>query len=103
MLPVVNVEFDAELWIWQARREDGWTFVSLPEDESEEIRAMVGPSKRGFGAVRVRVMVGATTWRTSIFPGGGDGPYVLPIKGAVRKAENVTAGDTVHVRLEVLI
>ncbi|HZN70213.1 MAG TPA: DUF1905 domain-containing protein, partial [Micromonosporaceae bacterium] len=27
--------FEAELWIWDARRADSWTFVSLPADASE--------------------------------------------------------------------
>jgi len=28
----VIVVFDAELWIWDARRSESWTFVSLPGD-----------------------------------------------------------------------
>jgi hypothetical protein len=32
-------EFSAELWIWHARQEDGCTFLSVPPEESEEIRA----------------------------------------------------------------
>jgi pyridoxamine 5'-phosphate oxidase len=28
-------EFSAELWIWQARQEDGWTFLSVPPEESD--------------------------------------------------------------------
>jgi hypothetical protein len=61
-------EFEAELWVWAARRDDGWTFVSLPPEASEEIREITAGPRRGFGAVRVRVRVGATTWRTSVFP-----------------------------------
>src|SRR5690606_28784197 len=64
----VIVSFDAELWVWDARRADTWTFVSLPVEISEEIRDLVGTSPRGFGAVRVRATVGATTWTTSVFP-----------------------------------
>ena len=38
--PVMDCyEFSAELWIWDARKEDGWTFLSVPPEESEEIRA----------------------------------------------------------------
>jgi hypothetical protein len=42
-------EFSAELWIWDARREDSWTFLSLPIEESEEIRAYSQPANRGQG------------------------------------------------------
>jgi hypothetical protein len=34
---VTAFEFEAELWVWDARRTDTWTFVSVPPDLSEEI------------------------------------------------------------------
>jgi hypothetical protein len=37
----VKVVFDAELWLWDARRTQTWTFVNLPASESEEIRDLV--------------------------------------------------------------
>jgi hypothetical protein len=98
----VIVEFRGELWVWAARPDEGWTFVSLPEDESEEIREMTGGERRGFGAVRVEARIGTTVWRTSIFPDASRGCYVLPVKRAVRKAEKVEAGDAARVVVEVL-
>jgi hypothetical protein len=50
----VRVDFDAELWLWDARRGDAWTFVSLPADWSQEVRDLTGGLRRGFGSVRVR-------------------------------------------------
>jgi hypothetical protein len=94
-------EFEAELWVWEARRDDGWTFVSLPVDASEEIREITGP-RRGFGAVRVQVRVGATTWRTSVFPDSAREVYVLPVKKAVRTAESLGVGDVARVTIELL-
>ncbi|BFU43116.1 DUF1905 domain-containing protein [Krasilnikovia sp. MM14-A1004] len=96
------VVFDAELWIWDARRGDSWTFVSLPVEDSEEIRDLSAGPRRGFGSVRVRVTVGGSTWRTSIFPDSGRGCYVLPIKRAVRTAEALDVGDVATVRLELV-
>jgi hypothetical protein len=98
----VVVEFDAELWIWDARREDSWTFVTLPAEASEDIRELSSEPRRGFGAVKVRVTVGGSTWTTSIFPDSGRGGYVLPIKRAVRKAEGIEAGDVATVTVEVV-
>jgi hypothetical protein len=96
----VDVVFEAELWIWDARRADSWTFVSLPEEVSDEIRDLAadGP-RRGFGSVRVRVTIGGSTWKTSVFPDAGKGRYVLPVKRAVRQAEGLDTGDVVTVRL----
>jgi hypothetical protein len=98
----VRVVFDAQLWMWDARRADTWVFVSLPAGASDEIRDQAGGTRRGFGSLRVLVTIGGSTWRTSIFPGGGDGAYVLPVKRPVRAAEGIDVGDTVTVTVDVL-
>ncbi|MBV1855923.1 DUF1905 domain-containing protein [Catellatospora tritici] len=94
--------FDAELWLWEARRDDSWTFVSLPQDGSTEIRELSEGRRNGFGSLRVRVTVGRTTWQTSIFPDGARGCYVLPVKRAVRKSERLDVGDIASVTVEVI-
>ncbi|MEU7527173.1 DUF1905 domain-containing protein [Saccharothrix sp. NPDC042600] len=96
------IDFDAELWIWDARRDDSWVFVSLPAESSEDIRELAGGARRGFGSVRVRVTVGGTSWSTSIFPDSARGCYVLPVKRAVRKAESLEVGDVATVTVELL-
>jgi Domain of unknown function (DUF1905) len=98
----VIVVFDAELWMWDARRADSWTFVSMPADASEEIRELAGGSRRGFGSLRVRVTVGGSTWTTSIFPSSGGAGYVLPIKRAVRRAEALDVGDLATVTVKLI-
>jgi len=102
MLCGVVVEFDAELWLWDARRTDSWMFVTLPVDVSQEIRELTEGMRRGFGSVRVRVTVGETSWATSVFPDAGSGCYVLPIKRAVRKAEVLDVGDVASVSVELV-
>jgi Domain of unknown function (DUF1905) len=99
--PVVVV-FDAELWMWDARRADSWTFASLPAEASQDIRDLAAGPRRGFGSLRVRVTVGGSTWTTSIFPDSVRGSYVLPIKRAVRKAENLDVGDIANVTVELI-
>jgi hypothetical protein len=98
----VIVAFDAELWIWDARRDDSWTFVSVPVEASQEIRELTEGPRRGFGSVRVRAVIGGSKWTTSIFPDSGRGCYVLPVKRAVRKAEDLSAGDVATVSIELL-
>jgi hypothetical protein len=99
---LVVVSFDAELWLWDARRTDSWTFVSLPAEASEEIRDLAGGPRRGFGSLRVRVTVGGSTWTTSIFPDSARGSYVLPIKRVVRKAEALDVGDFASVTVRLI-
>ncbi|MFB6892457.1 DUF1905 domain-containing protein [Kitasatospora sp. NPDC056327] len=95
-------EFVAELWIWDARRADSWTFVSLPVDASEEIRDVAAGPRRGFGSLRVRATLGASTWQTSVFPDNSRGCYVLPVKRAVREAEGLRPGESATVTVELI-
>ena len=68
-------EFSAELWIWDARKDDSWTFLSVPPEVSEEIEEYSASRPRaGFGSVRISVTIGSSTWQTSVFP-GEDGNY----------------------------
>ncbi len=93
--------FTAELWVWDARRQDTWTFVTVPRDVSaalEDEADARGP-RAGFGSVPVRVRVGTASWRTSVFPDKESGCFVLPIKRAVREANRVVAGDELTVSL----
>lgn len=92
--------FDAELWLHVG--EAAWYFVTLPEDASDDIEARTVDQARGFGSVRVRVTVGATTWATSVFPDSKRGAYVLPMKKTVRKAEGLEDDDVVSIVLELV-
>jgi hypothetical protein len=100
MLDGVIVEFEARLWQWDARQGDSWIFVSLPEDVSEHLRELSAGTRRGFGSLRVRAQIGATSWKTSIFP--GKDAYVLPLKRAVRTAQHLELDDVAAVTVEVL-
>lgn len=93
-------EFAAELWRWAARTEE-WVFLRLPDDMSAEIADVPRP-RAGFGAVKVAATIGGSRWRTSIFPERTDGPYVLPVRKAVRAAEGIDVGDIVRVGIETL-
>ena len=94
------IEFDGDVFRWDARDDAAWFFTSVPEALSAEIREIPRPY-RGFGSVRVQARVGGSEWRTSIFP-SSSGEYVLPLKKAVRTAEHLVDGGPVSVRLEVL-
>lgn len=100
---MTTYEFSGEVWIWDARPEETWTFVSVPTEVSEEIAELAAMRPRaGFGAVRVAVTIGGSSWRTSVFP-AADGRYALPVKKAVRRAESIGPGDTVAVALELVV
>ena len=96
--------FSAKLWLWTARKESSaasWVFVTVPKDDSEDIRDGV-ERKAGFGSVKVVAQIGETRWKTSVFPDSESGCYVLPIKKAVRASEGIDTGDTAEVDIELL-
>ncbi|WP_448257625.1 DUF1905 domain-containing protein [Microbacterium aurum] len=96
----MDIEFEGEIFRWTSREQD-WFFVALPPELSADIREIPRP-RRGFGAVRVDVLIGLTRWRTSIFPDAQRGAYILPLNRAVRDAEGIGGEGLVLVRLEVL-
>lgn len=91
--------FSAGLWLAEVQ-DAAWVFVTVPPDVSDEI-AERAPRAPGFGSVRVEATIGATTWRTSLFPDTKRRAYLLPIKNAVRTAESIDVGDEVTVDLEL--
>jgi hypothetical protein len=97
-----DYEFSAELWIWHARQEDGWTFLSVPPEESEEIHAY-SASRPGQGSDPC-----ASRSPSAAPPGrpqssrAQDGNYALPIKKSVRRVEGIEAGDVVTVMLRTV-
>lgn len=97
------------LWIWRGEAAGRWYFITVPEEQSDEIRSQAFGTPRGFGSVRVEATIAdpstasgqAVTWRTSVFPLNSGG-YLLPVKAEVRKKANIAAGDEVTVALELI-
>ena len=96
-------EFEATVWQWKGDGPATWRFVTLPFDITDEIDDLTTGRQGGFGSVPVKVTIGATTWTTSIFPSKEHKSFILPVKAAVRKAENLTDGTSCNVTLELAI
>jgi hypothetical protein len=95
------ITFTSLLWIWKGEAAGRWHFVTVPDEQSAEIKAHAFGSPRGFGSVRVEASVKGVTWRTSVFPLNSGG-YLLPVKVEVRKKADLAAGDEVAVELDLL-
>ena len=92
--------FEAEVWEWSAK--NSWFFLSVPEDDADDIEERYRQRAAGFGSIRVEVTIGSSTWRTSLFPSTEQKTYVLPLKKVVRTAEGIELGSTVAVDLVVV-
>ena len=95
----MELTFKAELFPWEAN--PSWVFVALPAKEADDIEG-AAPMTGGFGSVKVNVTVGDTRWSTSLFPSKELETYVLPMKKAVRQAEDLQVGDTVTITVEIV-
>ena len=93
----MHVEFTGKVWFW--RGPSPYHFVTVPAEQSAQLRAVSASVTYGWGMVPVTATIGATTWTTSLFP--KDGGYLLPVKDLVRRAEAIDVEDTVHVALVV--
>lgn len=89
----------AEVWRWKG---GPWHFANVPARPSARIRTLFGKTARGWGSIRVRLRVGATSWDTSLFPDRKSKTYLFAIKAAVRKAEDIAAGDRITVAIRIL-
>ncbi|NYG55757.1 DUF1905 domain-containing protein [Nocardioides perillae] len=93
----MELQFSGPVFCWRGPAPHH--FVAVPEDEAEELRETAAAVTYGWGMVPVAVRMGATTWTTSLWP--KDGTYLVPLKLAARRAEQVAEGDVVDLRLTV--
>ena len=74
-------------------------FVPVPVVPSKKIKAMAAQLTYGWGVIPVLGKIGKTEFSTALIP--KDGLYYLPIKNAVRFAENLEIGAEVTVSISV--
>ena len=93
----MHITFTGKIFFW--RGPSPFFFVSVPEKQSEDIKAVSNLVTYGWGVIPVIVRIGRTEFTTSLIP--KDGLYLVPLKVAVRKAENLSEGDMVTGSLEI--
>lgn len=93
----MNLEIIGKIWFWKGPAPH--YFVTVPEHECRELKAVSSLVTYGWGMIPVRAQIGETVWRTSLFPKNGQ--YIVPIRASVRKAETLDEGDNVTMNLEI--
>jgi hypothetical protein len=93
----MQIKFSGKIWYW--RGPSPFFFVTVPAPQSQELKAISGLVTYGWGMIPVAAQVGGTRWKTALFP--KDGLYLVPLKDSVRRAEQLSEGDEITVRLEV--
>ena len=93
----MKIEFDGIIWFWHGPAP--WYFVTVPAEQSRDLKTISGLVTYGWGMIPVHARIGKTEWKTSLFP--KDGRYIVPIKVSVQNAEKLEEGDKVTVWLDV--
>lgn len=93
----MNLKFNGKIWYW--RGPAPFYFVTVPEEQCQDLRAISRGVTYGWGMIPAKLRIGKTEWTTSLFPKNGG--YIVPLKDIVRKAEHLEDGDQVTVRLQV--
>lgn len=93
----MTLEFEGEIIYW--RGPSPFYFVAVPDQESQDIKAVSNLVTYGWGVIPVGVRIGRTEWTTSLFP--KDGRYLVPVKANIRKAEGLEEGDIVSLQLTI--
>ena len=94
------------LWRWTSPAASAaWHLITIDGAAGETLsatalmRRMEGLA-RGFGSVKVVAAIGATTFKTSVFPSSEQQGWLLPVKASVRQAEGLGEGDVARVTLD---
>ena len=97
---MAELHFIGDLWEYTSASPGSWHFVTLPGEIADDIisEALQNP----FGSIRVSATIGATTWRTSLFPDKARGSLLLPVKKQVRSVEGLADGSPCHVTLSIV-
>ncbi len=94
---LLELEFSGIIWYW--RGPSPFHFLTVPEAQSQELKAILSLVSYGWGMIPVQAQIGKTVFTTSLFH--KDGLYVLPLKDSVRKAECIDEGDQVTAHIAV--
>ena len=91
----MEFSFSGSMWEW--RGPAPYHFVSVPLEIANEIKQLASAVTYGWGMIPVSGKIGSTSFSTSLW--AKNGTYAVPLKDAVRKAEGISIGDMVSVKL----
>ena len=95
--PLARFGFETKIIEW--RGPSPFFYAPVPPQHVGELRRLVKIVSYGWGVAPVEAQIGDVTFKTSLFP--KDGGYLLPLKDAVRRKANITAGDVIVVEMTI--
>jgi hypothetical protein len=94
----IQYKFSARVYHYSTSADMvGWTMVSLPKEISVEIRNNFKQLEQGWGRMKITAKIGNSEWQTAIWFDTKQDTYLLPLKTAIRKKENIVLEKDVEV------
>ena len=98
----IEFTFSAKAYQYSASADmSGWTFVSLPKEIALEIRDSFKYLEEGWGRMKVTAKIGNSKWQTSIWFDTKQDIYLLPLKAAIRKKENIVLDKDIKISIVI--
>ena len=96
--------FTADVWLWSNGADKGsWHFVTMPEDLGQTIKTTYGKTHASRnGLIRVEAQIGTTSWKTSLLWHNPTNSYLVALKAAVRKKEDIIVGEALTLSFKVM-
>jgi hypothetical protein len=73
-------------------------FAKVPEKQAQQIKEVSKMLTYGWGVIPCSVTIGNTSVTTSLFP--KDGGYLVPIKVALSKQEQIAFSQKIEIQLD---
>ena len=92
---------------WQGDRGT-YHLVTITGEEAEalamheRLHKLEFGARRGFGSIKVMARIGATEWKTSVFPQSQKTEWILLVSKKVMRAEDLAEGDPVSLAITLL-
>jgi hypothetical protein len=91
----INFQFKATVWKYDG--PNGWYFVSLPKELSQEIRINLKWQEEGWGRLKATAKTNEIQWDTAIWFDTKLNTYLLPLKAEIRKKCKLDNGSEIKV------
>ena len=93
----IKYHFSGELW--RDKSENGWYFVTVPSNYSEEIRSNLRWQEEGWGRMKAIAIINGLKWDTSIWFDSKGKSYILPVKSEIRKKLSLKENNSITVSI----
>lgn len=95
----LNYDFTVTGEIFEWRGPAPFYFVEIEKSLSGEIKSVASLHTYGWGVTHIHGVIGNTSFMTAMIP--KDGCYRIPVKDAVRKAEDIEVGEKITIKFNL--